>query len=155
VASFWYTNAVTKMMSRDATLAIDLDGDTIKIGLSGSAHVPNRDDIFLTDGGDGFDVGEFNGVGYVGGFAGSGRKTLAGKTMASDLSTDRAKFDADDPSVWVGFGAGTIAQASIFKEITSNAASPELVNLDFPDVAPATNDFSVTFHADGIGYVQC
>ena len=155
MASFWYTPSITAIMQRDATKAIDLDGDaSIKIGLSNSSHVPNRDDVFVTDGGDGFDIGEFNGTGYVGGFAGAGRKALVAKTCATDVTTDRTKFDADDPSLWTGFAAGTIAQATILKEITSNALSPVLTNLDFPDVAPAGNDFSIIFHVDGIGYIQ-
>lgn len=155
MASHWYTKAVRKILQREATDAIDLDGDTIKIGLSSSTHVPNKDDTFLDDAGaDDFVDGEFNGTGYTGGHGGSGRKTLANKSVADDLTNDRAKFDADDPTAWTGFNAGTIAQATILKEITGGTASPCIINLDFPDVNPNGNDFTIQFHADGIGYIS-
>jgi hypothetical protein len=154
MASFWYTKAVRKMLQRDATDAIDLDGDTIKVGLSTATHVPNKDDTFLDDAGaDDFVDGEATGTGYTGGFAGAGRKSLANKAVTDDLTNDRAKFDADDLT-WTAYDpTSACAQATVMKEITSNALSPVIINLDFADVDPAGNDFVLQFHADGIGYI--
>jgi len=152
--SHWYTRSLTKILQREAVAAIDLDGDTIKVGLSTTVHVPNKDDQFLDDAGaDDFSDGEATGTGYAGGFAGAGRKTLATKTVADDLSADRTKFDADDVT-WTAYNPSAAAsQATILKEITNDAASPVIINLDFADVDPNGNDFVLQFHTDGIGYI--
>jgi hypothetical protein len=153
MASFVYYKAIRKMMQREATDAIDMDGDTLKVGLSTTTHVPNKDDVFVSDAGaDDFDDGELTGTGYTAGFGGAGRKSLVNKTMADDATNDRAKFDADDLT-WTGLNAGTAAQATVMKEITNNAASPIIANLDFADVNANGNDFVLQFHADGILYV--
>ena len=155
MASHWQTPSITKLLIRDATDAIDLDGDTLKIGLSTAVHVSNKDEAYLSEGGsDDFSDGELSGVGYVGGFAGAGRKTLAGVTCATDAAADRTKFTATNPSAWLTVYPVTIAQATILKERTSDVDSPTLINLDFPDVDPNGNDFAISFHTDGIGYIQ-
>jgi hypothetical protein len=140
-------------MQRSAE-AIDLDGDTIKVGLSGTGHVPNIDDVFLDDAGvDDFTDFEATGTGYAGGFAGAGRLTLASKTTTYNTGTNRAIFDAADPT-WSAYNPTAVAaQLTVFKEITNDAGSPMVANLEFPDVDPNGNDFVVQFHADGIFYV--
>jgi hypothetical protein len=154
MASFWYTRAITKILQREATDAIDLDGDTIKVGLSTTVHVPNKDDTFANDGGaDDFNDGEATGTGYAGGFGGAGRKALATKAVTNDLTNDRSKFDADDLT-WTGYDpSAAAAQATVLKEITADTSSPLILNLDFADVDPAGNDFVLQFHVDGIGYI--
>ena len=156
--AFVYTRSITKMLQREATAAIDLDGDTIKIGLSTAVHVANKDDQFLSDAGaDDFEDGEndIGGTGYTAGFGGAGRKTLTNSGgVTNDLTNDRSKFDTPDPSAWTAFNpANAVNKATILKEITSNAASPLIANLDFASVDPNGLDFSVSFHADGILYI--
>lgn len=154
MASHWYHKAVTAMLQRDATLAIDLDGDTIKVGLSTTTHVPDPDDGFLDIAGStDFTAGEATGTNYAGTFGGAGRKSLANKTCASDTSTNRTKFDADDLT-WTAYNPTSAAsQATVMKEITNDTLSPAIINLDFADVDPNGNDFILQFHTDGIGYI--
>lgn len=154
MASHWYHKAITAMLQRDATLTIDLDGDTLKCGLSTTTHAPDPDDGFLDIAGTtDFTSGEATGTNYTGAFGGSGRKSLANKTCASDTATNRTKFDADDIT-WTAYNPTAAAsQATILKEITNDTLSPCIVNLDFADVDPNGNDFILQFHADGIGYI--
>lgn len=155
MASHWFHKSIRKMLQREGTDTIDLDGDTIKIGLSSATHIPNKDDERLDTGGaNDFSSGEATGTGYTGGFGGGGRKTLANKAVTDVDANDRSKFDADDPSTWTGYNPTDAADwAMIMKEITSDALSPGILVLDFPSVDPNGNDFTVSFHTDGIGYI--
>lgn len=56
---------------------------------------------------------ELSGTGYVGGFGGSGRKTVASKTFAHNVSHE-AYMDCTDP-VWSAINAGTIHAIGVFK----------------------------------------
>jgi len=149
MASFWYNKAVGKILRN----TIDLDGDTFKVGLSTSVHVPNKDDTFLDDAGsDDFVDGELTVTGYTNGFGGAGRKSLVNRTVTDDLTNDRIKFDADD-ILWTALGAGqTIEQATLMREVTTNADSSVILNLDFTGVATSGANFTLQFHTDGIGY---
>lgn len=150
MASHFYWKAIKRV----ADNTIDLKDDTIKIGLSTSVHVPNKDDQFIDDGGaDDFVDGEPNITNYVGPtFGNSGRKTLANKALVDDATNDRFLWDADDVT-WSALGSGaTIAQATVMKEVTTNGDSPCIANLDFPDTATSGVDFVVSFPATGIGY---
>ena len=129
---------------------LDLLANTIKVGLSDATHVPNKDDQFLDDvGADDFIDGELSGTGYVGGFGGSGRLTLASKTVVYDTVNDRVEFDAADVT-WTAINAGTIVQASLLKEITSDAASPIIVNVDVADTVTNGGDITIQWDAQGI-----
>ena len=138
-------------------IALDFDADTFKIGLATTVYVPNQDDTFADDGSaDDFTSGEadLGGTGYTAGFGNSGRKTLAGVSSAYASGTNRYVFDANDPSTWTAINpANAIAWAAVFKEITNDTATPIIVALDFADVDPNGNDFTIQFHADGIGYI--
>lgn len=152
MASFWYTKNVQKIVQN----TIDLDGDTFKVGLSTATHVPakNTDEFADDAGADDFVDGELSGIsGYTAGFGGAGRKALVNRTVTiPGANPDRVKLDADD-LVWTTLGTGaTIKQATVLKEVTNNAASPVIVNLDFTGVATTGGDFTLQFHADGIGY---
>ena len=148
-ANFVYNTAAGDMWQD----IIDLLNDTIKIGLSTSTHVPNRDDDFLDIAGTtDFTAGELTGTGYTGGFGGSGRKTLASKTITVDKTNDRAEFDCADVT-WTAINAGTAAQATVLKEITNDAASKTIANIDggFPVV---TNGGDVTLQVNTEGLIQ-
>ena len=134
------------------TDVIDLLNDTIKVGLSTSVHVPNRDNEFLAEGGaDDFDDGELSGTGYTGGFGGAGRKSLASKTISVDLANDRAEFDAADLT-WTAINAGTAAQATVMKEVTTNADSKCIANIDTGGFPVVTNggDLTLQWNVEGI-----
>ncbi len=148
MASFHYNETAKKVY--DATL--DMLVDTIKVGLSTSTHVPIRDDDFLDESGaDDFIDGELSGTGYTAGFGGAGRKTLASKTIVVDKPNDRAEFDAADVT-WTAISAGTAAQATLMKEITNDAASLTIANVDTGGFPIVTNggDLTIQWNAEGI-----
>ena len=100
--------------------AVNLDTDTIKVMLVKSTYTPDRDHEFV----DSITGGshELSGTGYVAGFGGAGRKTLANTTIAKDNTNDRVIFDADDVT-WSAINAGTARYAVVIREITDDAAS--------------------------------
>jgi hypothetical protein len=131
---------------------INLDTDTLKIGLATSVYVPNADDTFLDDGSaDDFSSGEISVANYTGGFAGSGRKTLASTTITQDDPNDRAELSATSPITWTALGGGaTIAWAVLLKEVTNDAASIPLVAFDITDTATNGGDLTITIDAQGL-----
>lgn len=153
MASFLYGRAALKMiLGSGVTPTVDWLNQTIQVGLSTSTHVPNKDDEFLSDAGaDDFEDGELNGTGYATGFGGAGRKTIGSKTLAYDAANDRVEADGADVS-WTGLNAGTAAQASLLREVTNNAGSPVIANVDtggFPVVSNG-GDVSIQWNAEGI-----
>ena len=125
---------------------VDLLTDTIKVVLVNASYTPDKDHDFLSD----VNTYELSGTGYAGGFAGSGRKTLASKTVGKNDSTNVANFDAADSS-WTAINAGTAAYAIIGKEVTNDAASPIFACIDLnPDVATNGGDYSIAWDAAGL-----
>jgi hypothetical protein len=140
MASHW-TNAGLKRVVDRAAGTIDLIADAnIKVMLLSSAYVPNKDHEFIAD----IVASEMAGTGYVGGFAGSGRKTLAGKTWTKDNTLDEVRFDATNPA-WSGALFGTVAYAALVKEDTSDALSPVIAILDVGGVQTAGGTFTLDF----------
>lgn len=149
-ASFVYNTAAGDMWQD----IVDLLNDTIKMGLSNSTHVPNRDDDFLDEAGaNDFIDGELSGTGYTGGFGGAGRKTLASKTITVDKTNDRAEF-ACASVTWTAINAGTAAQATVLKEITNDAASKCIANIDTGGFPITTNGGDLTLQPNAEGLLQ-
>lgn len=139
MAAFVYNEGALRLLNG----ADDYLTDTIKMGLSTSVHVPNKDDALLDEGGaDDFVDGELSGTGYVAGFGNSGRKTLASKTVTKDTATDRVKMSSANVT-WTAINAGTIVQATILKEITNDAASKPIANCELAS-SQATNGGDIT-----------
>lgn len=148
MASFMYGLASEKIIEQ----SLDFIVDTIKVGLSTSVHVPDKDDEFLDDvGADDFIDGELSGTGYVAGFGNSGRHELLSRTVVYDTANDRVELDGAD-SLWSGINAGTIEHASLLKEITNDAASPIITEVDV--ATTVTNGGDVTIQWNGEGIVQ-
>lgn len=146
MASFAYGLAMELIIEQ----TLDLLANTIKVGLSTSTHVPDKDDQFLDDvGADDFVDGELSGTGYVAGFGNSGRKTMASKTVVYDTTNNRVEFDAADIT-WTAINAGTIAHATLLKEITNDAASPIIAEVDVADTVTNGGDITITWDAQGI-----
>ncbi len=146
MASFFYGLSAEKIVEQ----SLDFLSDTIKVGLSDTSHTPNKDDEFLDEAGaDDFVDGELSGTGYTGGFGGSGRKTLASKTVVYDAANDRVELDAADVA-WTAIDAGTIAQATLLKEITNDAASLCVVNVDVADTVTNGGDITIQWNVEGI-----
>jgi len=153
VADFLYGRAALKMiLGSGVTPTIDLLTDTIKVGLSTSTHVENKDDTFLDDvGADDFIDGELSGTGYTAGFGGAGRKSIGSKTLAYDAANDRVEFDGADQT-WTAISAGTAAQATLMREVTNDAGSPPIANVDSGGFPVVTNggDVTIAWNAEGI-----
>lgn len=153
MASFVYgRGAQRSILGSGITPTVDLLNDTIKVGASTSTHTVDKDDQLLDDGtASDFSSGENSGTGYVAGFGNSGRKTLASKALTYDSANDRVEFDAADIS-WTGFNAGTIAQLTGLREVTNDAGSVAIFNIDsggFPVVGNGS-DVTVQWNAEGI-----
>lgn len=146
MASFIYGRAAQLIISQ----SLDWINDGLKCGLSTSTHVPAKDDQFLDDvEADDFIDGELSGTGYTGGFAGSGRKALASETIVWDTGNSRVELDAADIT-WTGIDAGTIEHATIMKEITNDAASLVVVEIDLATQVTNGGDITIQWDAEGI-----
>lgn len=148
MASAWTQQVLVDALGAD----IDLAADTLKIMLLKDSYTVNPDHKLVSD----IAGSECDATGYTGGFNGAGRKTLASKTLTADDTNNRAVFDAADPSAWSALGGGTnntLGKAAVIKEITNDGASRVVCILEFTAAATNGGDFSLAFHADGIGYI--
>lgn len=137
MASGWYTSGLRDVADR----TIDLVGDTLKLMLVTSAYTPNKDHDFVDD----VNAAELTGGNYTAGFAGAGRKTLAGKAFSTDTGNDRVEwtFSAATWTALLG-AAGNPKYAIIIKEITNDAASRLVAYLDLGTVVTNGSDVIVT-----------
>lgn len=87
--------------------------------------------------------------GYTGGFAGAGRKTLAGKAIS--INGTHIELDASDIT-WTALNDGTVGAAAIIEEITNDAGSALIAFIDFTDLA--TNGGDVTLVVNSGGFMQ-
>lgn len=128
---------------------IDLLNNTIKVMLVQASYTPDKDHNFV-DSITGGTTKEISGTGYTGGFAGSGRKTLASKAVAQDDTNDIGWFDAAD-LVWTALDAGTVGYAVVIKEVASDADSIIICVHDVsPDVVSNGGNYTVQWAADGV-----
>lgn len=142
MASFIF-NAGSNAINDGST---DFLTDTVKVMLV--TVVPGQDDDNLS----GFT--ELNVGGYAPGFAGAGRKTIAGKTVTNDDTSNRSKLDADDPSAWTLAAGGTVVGAVSYFHDTDDASSTPLFFHDTGSIPTNGSTFTLQFHADGMGYAQ-
>jgi hypothetical protein len=106
-----------------ASGTINLLNNTIKVMLVSDGYVPDPDHQFIDDGTIFAPAAfELTGTGYTPGFGGSGRRTLANKSITKDLATDRARFFADD-IVWNPINAGVAGAAIIIREVSGDSDS--------------------------------
>ncbi len=117
--SFVYNNGASLVSASYWT------GTTVKAILVTAGYVADRDHVFVSAIG----ANELSGTGYVAGFGGAGRKTLAGKTATVDNVNNLTAYGATNP-VWTAITAGTAAAIIIIQEITNDAASVLLAYLD-------------------------
>jgi|6_EtaG_2_1085325.scaffolds.fasta_scaffold00252_4 hypothetical protein len=124
VSAAWYGKGLEALFGG----AIDLDSDTFKIALVTSAYSPNydADDNFTVD----IQGNEASGSGYSAGGA-----TLASLAITVDGADNEVQWDADNV-IW---STSTVTDMPII-----------LVNFG-EDKASSAGDFTISFHADGIG----
>jgi len=149
MASFWYNTAKKEIM--DGT--IDLLANTIKVMLVTSSYVANADNDVVDAAGANDPIDhELTGTGYVAGWGGAGRKTLASKTIVVDKPNNRSEFDAADLQ-WASINAGIAAAAIIIKEGGANDTTSRLIAyIDTGGFPISTNggNLDVTWNAEGI-----
>lgn len=121
---------------------IDFEGDTIKLLLVDESHTFDKTDEFVSD----IVANEASGTGYS-------RKTLANTSIALDAGNDRVEFDADDIS-YTGLDAGTIASAIIYKEVTNDADSILIADVDFTNLVTNGSDVDLQVNAEGFFYIN-
>jgi hypothetical protein len=128
---------------------IDLLSNTIKVMLVQASYTPDPDHNYVNSI-TAATSKEISGTGYAAGFGGSGRKTLASKTVTQDDTNDVAYFDALDVT-WTAIDAGTVGFAAIIKEVTTDSDSPLLCVVDVsPDVPTNGGDYTIQWAALGI-----
>lgn len=123
---------------------IDFENDTIKLLLVDTNHSFTKSDEFVSD----IVANEAtnsSGSGYE-------RKTLSNASIALDAGNDRVEFDADDIT-YTAIDAGTIASAIIYKEVTNDADSPLIADIDFTDLVTNGSDVDLQVNADGFFYI--
>ena len=135
MASGWYNSGARDVADR----TIDLAADTIKAILVTSSYTPNKDHDFVDD----VVANELSGTGYTGGFAGSGRKTIASKAFSTDTTNDRVEFTFGAVT-WTAINAGSPKYLILVKEITNDAASRLIAYLDLGTVTTNGGDLTVT-----------
>ena len=136
-----------------SVMTAGLTGLTIKAMLVTSGYVFNADHSYVADLVPASN--ELSGTGYAGGFAGSGRKTLASTSLNLDLTGDRAFYDAADLT-WTAINAGTAAALILYIAKTSDADSILVGFIDsggFPKVTSGT-DLTVTWSNTPQGVLQ-
>lgn len=129
---------------------IDLLTDTLKLVLLNSAFTPSKDHQYISD----ISANEISTTNYVGGFAGAGRKTVAGKAVVKDGGAHVVYFDCND-STWTALGPSsggpTVGCIALVKEVTNDAASPVIAEIDVsPDIGVNGGDYLWTVAADGV-----
>jgi hypothetical protein len=140
MASAWYNQGKVAVMNH----TVDLLADTIKVMLLNASYTFSAAHQFVSA----VDANELSGAGYAGGFGGSGRLALAGKTVTA--AGGGAVFNASG-LLWPAISAGTAAWAVLIKEIANDAASLLIAAMDInPDVLTNSGDFTLSWNAGGI-----
>jgi len=139
------TMATNRGMYLIASGDVDMRDDDIKVMLLTSAYAPVATANFVSD----ISAYELSGTGYTAGFAGSGRKSLTGKTFTEDDTGGTATFDADNLT-WTTITAGTFQHAAIIKEVTTDADSLVICFVSFTAQVTAGLNLLVAWHTDGI-----
>lgn len=125
---------------------INLLTDTIKAVIVTPSYTFSADHNFISD----VSSNELSVTGYTGGFAGSGRKTLANKSVTEDDSSDLAYFDADD-LLWTSLSTGgTVGGLALVREVTNDSASPLIAFFDLVDTPTNGGDIGISWNASGI-----
>lgn len=139
------------MLDRAHAETVDLKANTTKVMLVSSGYTPNKDDKYVSTI-TAAPSKELSGTGYVAGFGGSGRKTMANKAWAQDDANDLVKLTADDIT-WSAINAGTARYAVVIKEVSTDADSIILIVIDVnPTAGIATdgNDFLLKWGPNGV-----
>ncbi len=146
MASLIYNNA--KKAFLDGTLTFT--SSTLKVMLVSPSYAPDADHVYVSSA----STNELSGTGYTGGYAGSGRKTLASKTVTADDAKDRAVCDAADLT-WTSLDAGTVGAAVVIHETGGADGTALLVAYcDLADYLTDGTDFAIVWPSTGVFYLS-
>lgn len=146
MASGFYNTGIEKLVNPNLAGAIDLIDDTIKLLLVRDTYSFDPDHDFVSN----VSSAELAVTGYTGGFSGSGRKTLTGKSLARNDTSNRTEYDATDVT-WVALGTGqTIGGIVVYKNGTSDSDSQLIAFFDITDQATNGLDFTVQWGSAGL-----
>lgn len=112
---------------------------SIKAMLVTATNDADKDNDYI---GDIVTLAELSGSGYVGGFGGAGRTTLANTSVEQDESNEWAALKADNV-LWSQINAGTAAAVLVVKEVTNDADSILIAKLEFTPVVTNGGDFTI------------
>lgn len=150
MANLIYTQGLADLVNG----TIDYLTATIKVLLLSTAVSFTEDqDITVADAGGANDIvdAELNVTGYTRGWGGSGRKTLASKTISVNNGSNRVEFDAADVT-WTALATGqTISDAVVVKEGGANDTTTRpIAHLDVTDTPTNGSDVTLQFNSAGI-----
>ena len=144
MASIVYTSYKLGMLQ--AIFNLESVADVKMVLLETIATTPdNPDHDFMDD----IVADEFSDTGYTGGFAGAGRKVLAGRGATANLTDDRAEFDFTNITWTALGGTNSVRFANIVREITSDAATNLISAHDVADTVTNGTDFTLTVGSTG------
>lgn len=151
MADIFFNSGKKKIADHDDADTINLLSNTIQVMLVATTYTGNADDDFVDDGGANDPAShEISVTGYTPGFGGTGRKTLAGKTIVTDDANDRAEFDANDVA-WTALGTGaTIGSVILYKRNTSDSDSQLIAKFDVTDTPTNGGDITVQWNSEGL-----
>lgn len=151
MANAFYNRAARRILDGN----LNLSSSTLKVMLVDSGYTFNRDHDFVGSGAGNPGGEELTGTGYVAGFGGAGRKTIANKVFSEDDANDRGEMDCDDIT-WSAINAGTAAAAIVIKEGTTDADSELIAFIDTasPAFPVVTNGGDITLQVNVEGLLQ-
>lgn len=118
---------------------------TVKVALLRPGYTPTSSDTLAQA-----TAYEVTGSGYTGGYGGSGRKTLASKTVTADAAQDVVAVDAADLT-WTSLDAGAVGYAALLIETGGSDATSILLGvLTLPATVTDGTDFPVTWPTSGL-----
>ena len=152
MASTWYTKGLYYCFQGAISLSWDVwDQSTLYCMLVENTYTPDPDHEFVSFGvSDSPFHHEISVDGYVGGYNGAGRKPL-GYTLQVNNADNRLELVIDDET-WSNLGVGaTIGGAVIFNKdnVVTDATSPLVAFIDFPDVVTNTGNVTIDFSTSG------
>lgn len=140
MATRWYPHGLKTLMDEGR------DNMTFKWMLCDSSHLYNATHQYITS----VVANEIVATNYTGGFAGAGRKS-ATVTIAVDTGVPRVEVAFSDVT-WTGLGGATndsVSVALLIREVTTDADSDLIAQIDFDNRTTNGSDATLAFDADG------
>lgn len=150
MADIFYDTGKLKIVDHNNADTINLLSDTINCMLVDSTYVGAHGDLWVAFGAGDPSTHEIAVAGYTAGHAGTGRKTLGGKTITVDATNARVVFTANNV-VWTALGAGaTIGAVILFANRSTDALSPLIAKFAVSPQATNGSDITAQWNANGM-----